>query len=656
MTGKYRPEIDGLRTLAVIPVILFHAGFSSFAGGFVGVDVFFVISGFLITTVIVDEQEGGGFSIARFYERRARRILPALFLVLACCVPFAWAWMLPEAFTAFFRNLAGVVVFSSNILFWREAGYFDQAAELKPLLHTWSLAVEEQYYLLFPLVLMIAARWSRRATVLVLAAVFAISLGLAQWASSTMPVANFFLLPFRAWELMIGALCAFALREGGQAALTPAVKQIGSLAGLLLILVAIFTFDGDTPFPSLWALAPTGGAALIILCAAPGTIAHRLLSLRAMVGIGLISYSAYLWHQPLFAFARLRSIVEPSPAAYIALALASLALAYLSWRFVETPFRNRGAVPLPRLTLATSSSAVALLAVGLVLGLSNGAPQRFGPRMAAALEVKQIKHLNGRCDFDERIGDRARLEACISRKNVVYLIGDSHARALVPRLREKLRPKGYRMVALVKSGCYPIEGLSRHPDDPRDACTRFKSQVWATLERHPAPVILVTRWRLNLEGTRYDNREGGVERGGTGKVFPQPGVRGSRYEITRSRLEALAKRMPLVLVGPIPEAGWDVPSTMIKHHLFEHRTSPLTTSFSVYSRAVGPIRRMLETVDRARLVDPAAMICRPAEGRCLDELDGVPLYVDDDHPSKLLGDMIASAVVADIADVAPTST
>ena len=206
---KYRKEIDGLRALAIIPVILFHAGFKVFEGGFIGVDVFFVISGYLITTIILSDIESGKFSISNFYERRARRILPALFFIMLCCLPFAWFVLTPNHLKDFYQSLTAVSVFSSNILFWKESGYFDTATELKPLIHTWSLAVEEQYYILFPLLLVMLWKLRKQLILGSLIAITVISLFLAQWGAYNKPSATFFLLPTRSWELAIGALIAY---------------------------------------------------------------------------------------------------------------------------------------------------------------------------------------------------------------------------------------------------------------------------------------------------------------------------------------------------------------------------------------------------------------------------------------------------------------
>lgn len=255
----YRREIDGLRALAVLPVILFHADFETFSGGFVGVDVFFVISGYLITTIVLAELEQGSFSIANFYERRARRILPALFLVMLVCIPFAWIRLLPSDMKDFSQSLIAVSVFSSNILFWLESGYFDTAAELKPLLHTWSLSVEEQYYALFPLFLILLWKLGRSWIVVLLSLLFATSLAVAEWAAYAKPAAAFYLLPARGWELLVGAFAAFYLSHAKREHFCRSIRELGGWLGVALILYAVFAYSKTTPFPGLYALVPTLG-------------------------------------------------------------------------------------------------------------------------------------------------------------------------------------------------------------------------------------------------------------------------------------------------------------------------------------------------------------------------------------------------------------
>ncbi|MES2987622.1 MAG: acyltransferase, partial [Pseudomonadota bacterium] len=317
---QYKPEIDGLRAVAVVPVILFHAGFSAFGGGFVGVDIFFAISGYLITSIIFSELDSGRFSLARFYERRARRILPALFLVILCCIPPALLLLRPPQLIEFARSVVSSTFFSSNILFWREGGYFGASNDIKPLLHTWSLAVEEQYYIFFPIAVALAYRTKSylAAWLVALAAIasFAINL-IALQLSSVSLEATFFLLPTRAWEILFGAVCALLIRQHGETPLRlldhRALREIMPAAGLLMIGVSIFAMDESVPFPSHFALLPVCGACLIMLFCTKGTTVYRLLASKVFVWVGLISYSLYLWHQPIFAFVRLATPLEYGP-------------------------------------------------------------------------------------------------------------------------------------------------------------------------------------------------------------------------------------------------------------------------------------------------------------------------------------------------------
>ena len=371
----YRKEIDGLRALAVIPVILFHGGFSWLSGGYVGVDIFFVISGYLITSIILKEKEANTFTIIGFYERRARRILPALFFIIFLCLPFAWFLLLPNELKEFGESIISITFFSSNILFWQSSGYFAADAELIPLLHTWSLAVEEQFYVIFPLLMIIFWKFGKAWLVGIVSLIALLSLGLTEWGWRQFPDANFYLIPTRAWELMIGVLLAFYLYYKTQT--SGIICHIGSLLGLGLIIYSIIAFDESIPFPSLYAVLPTVGAALIILFTIPNTLVYHILSTRIMVGIGLISYSAYLWHYPLFVFARIYSLDELSITIVCLLSISSLLLAYFSWRFIERPFRNKQRFTRKQIFTSSIIASVLLILVGAAFTLSDGAAFRF---------------------------------------------------------------------------------------------------------------------------------------------------------------------------------------------------------------------------------------------------------------------------------------
>ena len=365
---RYRPEIDGLRAIAVAAVILFHAGFALFSGGFVGVDVFFVISGFLITSIIVEELKTGRFSVLRFYERRARRILPALFMVMAACIPFAYRLLSPDDLKDFAQSLAAICLFASNVLFWGESGYFDTQAELKPLLHTWSLAVEEQFYVVFPLLLLAAWRLGRGVLLSLIGAIALVSVFISVDEVRNFPSAAFYLLPSRAWQLLVGALASF-VADRWQAAdvRQPAVRLAGEAVGwggMAMIVMALFLFDERTPFPGLNAALPTIGTALVLLCASDRTSVGRMLAWRPLVGLGLISYSAYLWHQPLFAFTKHALLADLPTDLAIVLCAATIVLACLSWRYIEQPFRDR--------SLISRGAVFALSAVGMAAFVGLG--------------------------------------------------------------------------------------------------------------------------------------------------------------------------------------------------------------------------------------------------------------------------------------------
>lgn len=446
---EYRREIDGLRALAVLPVIMFHAGFEAFSGGFVGVDVFFVISGYLITGIILKELEQGKYSIVNFYERRARRILPALFLVMFVCISFAWLWLLPKDMKDFSQSLVAVSVFASNILFWHESGYFDTAAELKPLLHTWSLAVEEQYYVLFPLILLLSWRVGRRWMLILLTIVGIASFCMAQWASSVRPAAAFFLLPTRGWEFLIGAFTAMYLSKDNCTEFSRGASEVGGWLGLALIFYSVFTYNKATPFPGLYALVPTIGTALIILFVTQNTTVCKFVGNRFFVSIGLVSYSAYLWHQPLFAFARQRSLSEPSDFVFIVLSTVTLVLAYLSWHFVESPFRDKGRIVRSKLFVFVVIGSLFFSALGLYGYAKEGYLGRY------PFEVMQYFQLKTQSDeYVWDLKDKLRGVDFDPSKVKILLIGDSNSGDILNSLATTSAARNISFSTLtINNGC-----------------------------------------------------------------------------------------------------------------------------------------------------------------------------------------------------------
>ncbi len=651
-----------------MPVIFYHAGFPAFSGGYVGVDVFFVISGYLITSILLFELEMSNFSILSFYERRARRILPALFVVVFACIPFAWLWMLPEELKAFSASLVAVVFFSSNILFWQETGYFATSAELKPLLHTWSLAVEEQYYLLFPILLLLFWRFGRFALLVLIIILALFSLAISEWGWRNAPGANFYLAPSRAWELLAGSICAFITLGHQQRS-----SNVLSTAGLALIAYSIFSFDRNTPFPSLYALAPVCGTALVILFGARGTWVARLLSTPPLIGVGLISYSAYLWHQPIFAFARMRSITEPTAGLMAALALLSFFLAWATWKWIEQPFRRRSVGWLsrqPEIFAASGIASVIILSFGVAGYLSDGFRGRFSIELLAYAQTAKAGHDYGTgCFFGMKNYPAHPIEGCLFRdadgRVDVMLIGDSHSLDVSEQLTKQMRQNGLSYYNISFMECPPFTNLVVFNGPARRPCNDHAELAYAyAAEEGISTIVLTARFPLYLSGQRFDNGEGGMEAGANiwGEVeghansaWNDPARRNRILMAYEQEIRELAARFNVVLVHPIPEAGWWVPGVAIKRALFAKDDLKVSTSYTRYLERSNEINRLfdklsdeLPTVHSARVHE---LFCNVSTGRCsnLDEL-GI-YYSDDNHLSGYGATMVAAAVLETITQV-----
>lgn len=646
---KYRPEIDGLRAVAVLPVVLFHAGFSAFSGGYVGVDVFFVISGYLITKILLDELEGGRLSLRNFYERRARRILPALFAVCLATLPFAWFWMFPAQLQDHAQGLVAVVLFASNILFWRETDYFAAAAELKPLLHTWSLAVEEQYYVLFPLLLLAIRTRTWRTKVFVVAGVAAASLLLAELASRYSPVANFFLLPTRAWEILAGALCALWMLKR-----PPRGNDAIAAAGLALIVAAVFLFDSGTRVPSVLSALPVLGACLLILFAGGTGVVGRLLSSRILVGVGLVSYSFYLWHQPIFAFARVRALTEPSPALMGALSVLALVAGWLTYRYVEKPFRQRGNTffsDRKRFVACACAGLLLLFVAGLAGHLTRGAPARIPADVRGYLAAKDDTNPHRKtCHYRAMKGVDRLPELpdpnCVfgpGREPAVALLGDSHGDVVASQFATALGQQGVTATQITVSGCLPFSGYNR----ALLACDRVNRRIFDYVTRGGIKTVVLTgRYASLYHDTPFDNGEGGHDPASVvydKKTFlfdlgPGRSHEDHALELMRRGVQRyLDAGLQVVLVYPIPEAGWDVPLYLAKSALHGAGRDTLSTRHDVYLRRYAEVIRAFDALEHPRLVKyrPDRTLCDTAiKGRCLNAWQGQVFYFDHNHLSE----------------------
>lgn len=642
----YRPDIDGLRAVAVLPVVFFHLGLSWAPGGFVGVDVFFVISGFLITTIIVREIGEDRFSLIGFYERRVRRIFPALFVVIAATLAAATLIFMPADLAAAARSAAAATLFASNFLFYWEAGYFDAAAYGKPLLHTWSLAVEEQFYIVTPLLLMALARFRARAAFWI-GGLTAASLALSVATTSAFPTAAYYLLPWRAWELGIGALLALGL---GPRLERPLLREGAALAGIGLILGAVVLLDKATPFPGAAALAPTVGAALIIQAGRFGpSLVGRALSTAPAVWVGKLSYSLYLWHWPLIVGFVYWRMDMPSAGEAAAIFAAALALAWASLRFVERPFRRPSASSGGRWPLFLGAGAVMALLVGCggALWFLKGLPGRLPEEAArlAAFTADRDPKLR-ECVQDKTTPDDW-AEPCVygaaaAGPPKVALWGDSHASALIPALDAAAAKAGESVALFARFGCPPIVDFEWRLTD-EELCPTFAATARRAIldDADIETVVLVSRMALFAEGWLDDVGFG--ERGRAPVVIgpaaaalppdaDRIGFLLDGLEATIKELQAAGKKV--VLVYPVPEAGNDVPLSLARHAMRGGDPEGLTTPRALFERRN---RRIIEAYDR--LAERYGLeTVRPYERLCDQEVcrlyaEGASLYYDKNHLS-----------------------
>lgn len=617
---SYRPEIDGLRAIAVLAVILFHAGFDWIGGGYIGVDVFFVISGYLITTILINDLAQQRFSLVGFYERRVRRILPALFFVMLVCIPFAWAWMLPSEMKDFSESLFAVGLFFSNIFFWAKSGYFAPSAETMPLLHTWSLAVEEQFYLLFPVFLLLTWRLGRRNLFVLISLLALVSLAISEIGWRRDSVANFYLAHTRAWELLAGSIAAFTVQTRGVGR-----SDVLTTVGLAAIIFSVFSFNENTPVPSVYALVPVAGTVLVILFGAPQTLVARLLGTRVLVGLGLISYSAYLWHQPVFAFARIRLGENLPWTTYVVLIGLAFGLAVLSWKYVETPFRQPRKLIGNRVVLFSSSAVVIVCfctigALGRATwGFSGVTEQR---QMFADLEKRaEINHgMSTECEWRFNLSENCET----SKEPKVLLWGDSYAMHLAQGIIASKPDIQFRQHTI--SSCSPILGYAGlNVKEGRDFawvenCHAFNNAVFNWLQGAETVEFVVLSSPFDwVEKEQIVGEDGRV-------LAPDPDFLIAQFGETVAAIRSLG--VGVVLVSPTPRSGADIGRCLTRKAQYRSGEScSFTFPNEAYSNDF--VQALASHVSVYWLQDD---ICTGTD--CRAEIDGKLIYRDSGHLSK----------------------
>jgi peptidoglycan/LPS O-acetylase OafA/YrhL len=614
---RYRADIDGLRAVAVLSVVFFHLSRQGLPGGYLGVDMFFVLSGYLITAIVWREMQEGRFSIARFYDRRIRRIMPALLLLLVVTTLASLVLLLPSDLVGYGRSLLATLVFSANIYFWRDTNYFSPAAEQKPLLHIWSLGVEEQFYLFFPVVLLLVARWWPRRTPSAITTLAIGSLAANIFAASVGgSVPAFFLLPTRAWELGVGAVLAV---------LPAHIAPRSAIAGLIASIGALSIAVGMIhPLDSYWyvpvAVPAVFGTALLILAGQHDRpLVNRMLELRPVVFVGLISYSLYLWHWPIIVFGQyylVRDFTLPEMAAALGLMTAC---AIGTWRLVERPFRSKK-MPIERVRFAAGFGVLGLATAAAALLGAQGLPGRLS---AEASIINQAVDTNYRCPIPDYLAF-GRSRACVmnlpSRNPMdadVILLGNSHAQMYEPVWASILAERGETGLLVPVNGCLPTVQAN------------VNRECIDIAERNLAEIANLARARTVIVGMNWWH-------GASDLVVPS----GRTIDNTDDRalvsaVDDLVDKLhhdgkQVVLIGPIAEPGWNIASILSREMAFGHpHDRPTFLRASDFEQRFGPLIRHFEARTDIDFARPDKVQCRT--DRCYYVLDGRTLFSDGNH-------------------------
>lgn len=630
MVIKYRPDIDGLRAIAVLAVLFFHAGLPFFEGGYVGVDIFFVISGYLITSIILREIDQERFSILQFYERRFRRILPPLIVVVFLTL-IAGLYLLPsDGILGLGYSAITTALMSSNMLFYFESGYFGGAAEMKPLLHTWSLAVEEQFYIFFPLILIFISRRNKAHYLRYFLILGVLSLVACILLTQLKPSAAFYWIPTRTWELLIGSLLALKVFPE----LSKSSSEAVSLTGAGLVLAAIFTYDAQTPFPGYTAILPTLGTGLIIYAGGSQTPwVNRFLSVKPVVFIGLISYSLYLWHWPIIVYTKIWNISHLDYLTISLMLLIIMGVSIVSWKFIEGPMRQKKFLAHQKPLLTTSLIVMSLMVVfgwGLVKEGSQTKDPLWKKWNSCQKVSQRLRNQQGLCHIGAPQGEPEFL-----------LWGDSHAKALASGVNLSAQEAGVQGSIATRSACPPLTSVGR---PGKAACPQFNQSVLNFLAESPQihTVILSGRWALSAQGTRYKQEYGQPVQ--LTDLKPEQAVE-SFNEIqaqtlfekgfirTLKKLHELGKKV--IIVSGVPEVGLDVPHALNSAHLrglnVDQTIAPSWEEYQLRQKEVSSFLQKVSTQPGVKVIHPASKLCQ--QNSCQVEAEGQALYRDDDHLS-----------------------
>ena len=675
MNINYRPEIDGLRAIAVISVIFYHANVvifdeKLFKGGFIGVDIFFVISGYLITSLILKElNTTQSFSFMNFYQRRVRRILPPLFFVMLLCFPVAWVYLDPGNFIDFSKSILYSIGFSSNFYFWDMGQQYAAANSLlKPFLHTWSLSIEEQYYIIFPIFLFIIFRYLRNYLLLFLIVSFIFSILLADWGSKNYPSATFYFLHSRAWELIAGSFLAFSEIYQHYKKNNLITQNSLSFIGFFIILFSIIFGKTHFPHPSFYTLAPVLGVCLVILFSNKNTFIAKILSTKFFVGTGLISYSLYLWHYPIFAFARINELDPGNILNFLTLIIPIIILSILTYFFIEKPSRNRETK-----FKIILSSIFFLLIIIITLNLLVINKDGFKKRMPPLLQGinfntppwKLLKNDNNEICHNKKNG-------CVfnpSSKKKIFMIGDSHSAALMFNLKDRVVKRNYSFTTFTLDGCLYFKGfnlINKHTKIIDKKCNNdYFLELDNMLKNQQNSIIILSgRFPLYLNNSRFDNQEGGVENGDWPYLYHSLGQFNNIQSSFRNSIQTISKNNKIILIYPIPEVGLNIKDKILatsqknvflkENYNFDDFLKPkkvFTTSYNTYIQRTKSSFDLLNSIKGKNIykIYPHELFCNnQIKNRCMTHNNEHIFYWDDDHTSlqgsKMINDLILKEI------------
>ena len=675
MNTNYRPEIDGLRAIAVISVIFYHANVvifdeKLFKGGFIGVDIFFVISGYLITSLILRElNTTQSFSFINFYQRRVRRILLPLFFVMLLCFPVAWVHLDPGNFIDFSKSILYSIGFSSNFYFWDMGQQYAAANSLlKPFLHTWSLSIEEQYYIIFPIFLFIIFRYLRNYLLLFLIVSFIFSILLADWGSKNYPSATFYFLHSRAWELIAGSFLAFSEIYQHYKKNNLITQNSLSFIGFFIILFSIIFGKTHFPHPSFYTLAPVLGVCLVILFSNKNTFIAKILSTKFFVGTGLISYSLYLWHYPIFAFARINELDPGNILNFLTLIIPIIILSILTYFFIEKPSRNRETK-----FKIILSSIFFLLIIIITLNLLVINKDGFKKRMPPLLQGinfntppwKLLKNDNNEICHNKKNG-------CVfnpSSKKKVFMIGDSHSAALMFNLKDRVVKRNYSFTTFTLDGCLYFKGfnlINKHTKIIDKKCNNdYFLELDNMLKNQQNSIIILSgRFPLYLNNSRFDNQEGGVENGDWPYLYHSLGQFNNIQSSFRNSIQTISKNNKIILIYPIPEVGLNIKDKILatsqknvflkENYNFDDFLKPkkvFTTSYNTYIQRTKSSFDLLNSIKGKNIykIYPHELFCNnQIKNRCMTHNNEHIFYWDDDHTSlqgsKMINDLILKEI------------